>query len=745
MLDLKDDIWYKQIGDKEKGFDFSGREIHKDQFQNYDSPYGWTYLEFDADDYLVVNVATEPEMPTDFLDDGTTEFVVNDKLFNITKNNENNEWDINSIEYKKEYIPPKKEYIPPKQKNKKVVSEQVIQINKDDEDEYVFDEEDDEPEYSYSSDEEYDLKDQDNYEQENLKYDDQFNNSQEQELRRLEALLEKEKQKQKELESSKRRMFARNSRKMNERKFNQQREISQLENQLEQAKQRAQQIQIENNRRRVNELKQEIARTQQLNLSSLNSYQDDHYSTYSNDMMNLTSPISYNDASNYHFRNTQTIPHNYNNSGNSLISSIAKKIEEQTVQIEALKLDQKVNERKIEDLKKQKEKQWLEKEKQKVIEEKVKIEKQQLELERQQKILQEKTMQENKKQKPEYKIYEPIPVHQYEPVLMPRYDEPAPQISKGKNLSDDKQAQKVWAFNFGENTLGSDFAGFVVIKDKFGLDEEGGWDIDYYDENSFDVFLASTKLINTRAGRKIFDVNNIEYKITNINNKWEILKSAPGQRVEYTAQNFESIAANLTPNEEKFLNGNNYETYSSLLINLNHFPLIQLDKFEEFLKTSLSHLPFYKELYIYSNERLYKNQESNISAYARVFFKSSSTKDDVDILLLSLSLKKGVKAFVNRFRSTNDLDEISFSMVLMSHQKHLKFVHAQTNFELLRAHPIPLKIPFDRLILDKEYNSILKFHENNLWKQLKPFALDWNGNVYYVCDVDADILAYKSR
>ncbi|MBR2055555.1 MAG: hypothetical protein IJ970_00690, partial [Mycoplasmataceae bacterium] len=49
-------------------------------------------------------------------------------------------------------------------------------------------------------------------------------------------------------------------------------------------------------------------------------------------------------------------------------------------------------------------------------------------------------------------------------------------------------------------------------------------------------------------------------------------------------------------------------------------------------------------------------------------------------------------------------------------------------------------IPQEYLIIDKEYNSILKFHENDLWKKIKPFAIDWNGNVYYVCNIDIDMI-----
>ncbi|MBR3348277.1 MAG: hypothetical protein IKG36_02575, partial [Mycoplasmataceae bacterium] len=78
--------------------------------------------------------------------------------------------------------------------------------------------------------------------------------------------------------------------------------------------------------------------------------------------------------------------------------------------------------------------------------------------------------------------------------------------------------------------------------------------------------------------------------------------------------------------------------------------------------------------------------------------------------------------------------------VLMSHKTSLKFINAQANFDLLKSNPIPARIPQEYLIIDKEYNSILKFHENDLWKKIKPFAIDWNGNVYYVCNIDIDMI-----
>ncbi len=199
----------------------------------------------------------------------------------------------------------------------------------------------------------------------------------------------------------------------------------------------------------------------------------------------------------------------------------------------------------------------------------------------------------------------------------------------------------------------------------------------------------------------------------------------------------------MKPQNNNLFNGN-YEIYSSLLINLENFPLMYIDKFEDFLKNSLKDLSIFKNLFIYSNENLYRNNFSDISCYARVFFKTSSTKKEIEVLMMSLSLKQGLLKFIeNYWRISEKNSQISFSMFLYNHQKRLKFVQAESNFELLKNHPIPMRIPKNSLILDSEYNSTLKFHENNLWRKLKPYSLDYKGNVYYICNIDLNDIDVK--
>lgn len=596
------EIWDKQIGDyKDSGFDFSGREIHKEEYNNSDSPFGWTLLEFDKNDFLIVHIDTKKELPDDLINNEGVEFFVNGKIFNFTKNSKS-EWDVNSIEYDEQFIPSSRSS---KNDNQNINNETEI---------FSFNNKHD----TSINDMNTILKDQ---EKEIKRLQDQLINEQNNEIYKRKNHLDN----------------LRNEELINK-QIEQTKEIEYLEEKLRMQEQKTRQIEIQKNNERLNELKQKIAQIQQLNfLSSLNLNKTQN---------NLTSNISIinNDKNSSSFND-------------NIINDLYKKLDEQTKEIEFLG-----------------------------------------------------KLKSNKE-------------------------------SKKNNNFDSVLAQKMWNLNFKSNNLGTDFAGIVVVKDKFGLnDEEGGWNLEYFDrDNSLESFIASSKAIKARNGKDKFTIDNFDYYIKNISGKWEINKVPKGQNFNYSSKNIEKIAETFKPNNEKGMSSD-YHYYSSLMLNLYHFPLVYLEKFESFLKETLSGLSFFNELFIYSNEGLYRAGKSNISSYARIFFKSDSIKNDIEILITTLSLKKGMMSFINNFQQTNKHDEISFSMVLMNFQRSLKFIHAQTNFELLKSFPVPESLPLRRLIIDSEYNSILKFHKNDFWKKIKPYALDYKGNTYYVCDIDSDEL-----
>ncbi|MBR2055667.1 MAG: hypothetical protein IJ970_01275, partial [Mycoplasmataceae bacterium] len=97
MEEFKNEMWEKQIDPtSEYGFDFSGREIHKQDFQKYNSPFAWTIIALGENHFLVANVNTVYELPDNFEDVENKEFNINNKIFSFTKNI-NNQWDINLI------------------------------------------------------------------------------------------------------------------------------------------------------------------------------------------------------------------------------------------------------------------------------------------------------------------------------------------------------------------------------------------------------------------------------------------------------------------------------------------------------------------------------------------------------------------------------------------------------------------------------------------------------------------------
>lgn len=603
LQEIKNQIWNTQIGENNNiGKDFSGRVISRDEYENYNSPYGWSLINFGNDEYLIVHLDSKKEFPKNITEKENEEFIVNNKIFSVSKN-DSGEWDINLIEYKSTNL---EQFENNGDKNKTISLENKTIL--------------------LENDNSLDSKDSEFHFQ-NLNND----------------LIQR-----------------------------QENEIKTLEIQLNQLKENEQKLAIEKNNEKLKKLKSEIQKTKELSLlKNIDNHKKENNIGISNYLDN-------NNLKNDKILDSTLIFQENllsDDSAKNIIQKLTSKLNEQTLQIERLKMDEKINQMKLNSL---------------------------------------------------------------------NFSNDFNTKTLNTNVDLYNIAIKQWEIEFGNKTFATDFANRIIFKDKFGSNIEGGWNVDYFDKNSINVFVASSLTIAERAGRKKFVINNVEYNIINENNKWEIVASPlNGINFDYSIKKITNIASVMKPQNNNLFNGN-YEIYSSLLINLENFPLMYIDKFEDFLKNSLKDLSIFKNLFIYSNENLYRNNFSDISCYARVFFKTSSTKKEIEVLMMSLSLKQGLLKFIeNYWRISEKNSQISFSMFLYNHQKRLKFVQAESNFELLKNHPIPMRIPKNSLILDSEYNSTLKFHENNLWRKLKPYSLDYKGNVYYICNIDLNDIDIK--
>lgn len=603
LQEIKNQIWNTQIGENNNiGKDFSGRVISRDEYENYNSPYGWSLINFGNDEYLIVHLDSKKEFPKNITEKENEEFIINNKIFSVSKN-DSGEWDINLIEYKSTNL---EQFENNGDKNKTISLENKTIL--------------------LENDNSLDSKDSEFHFQ-NLNND----------------LIQR-----------------------------QENEIKTLEIQLNQLKENEQKLAIEKNNEKLKKLKSEIQKTKELSLlKNIDNHKKENNIGISNYLDN-------NNLKNDKILDSTLIFQENllsDDSAKNIIQKLTSKLNEQTLQIERLKMDEKINQMKLNSL---------------------------------------------------------------------NFSNDFNTKTLNTNVDLYNIAIKQWEIEFGNKTFATDFANRIIFKDKFGSNIEGGWNVDYFDKNSINVFVASSLTIAERAGRKKFVINNVEYNIINENNKWEIVSSPlNGINFDYSIKKITNIASVMKPQNNNLFNGN-YEIYSSLLINLENFPLMYIDKFEDFLKNSLKDLSIFKNLFIYSNENLYRNNFSDISCYARVFFKTSSTKKEIEVLMMSLSLKQGLLKFIeNYWRISEKNSQISFSMFLYNHQKRLKFVQAESNFELLKNHPIPMRIPKNSLILDSEYNSTLKFHENNLWRKLKPYSLDYKGNVYYICNIDLNDIDVK--
>lgn len=303
---------------------------------------------------------------------------------------------------------------------------------------------------------------------------------------------------------------------------------------------------------------------------------------------------------------------------------------------------------------------------------------------------------------------------------------------------------KIWEKQFGEKTHAIDFAGQPIFKSKFNLDEEGGWNIDFYDENDLtEYYITSQESMYERAGRKEFEIEGKLFKIKKTNNKYKIINSNEikekyKEKILIDDEILEKNLENFLPEQVKKYNGE-YESYSSLLINFNHYPIDYLEQLEGFLNNVVNDLSIsIKNVFFYLNREAYRERRTDITSYARIYFKYKSIKEEIDIVFATLSIKKAIEKFIHAYRTKNNRYVISSSMILMNHNTDIKYIQAQTNFDILKERPVPSKLPINKLVIDREYNSILKFHENEMWKKIKPFALDHTGNTYYVLNIDPD-------
>ena len=76
-----------------------------------------------------------------------------------------------------------------------------------------------------------------------------------------------------------------------------------------------------------------------------------------------------------------------------------------------------------------------------------------------------------------------------------------------------EEALKIWEKEFDDKDYGFDFANTLILKSEFQTDSIYGWDLDYFDYQNQEQFIAAIKNIKTRNKQSTFVINNEKYLI----------------------------------------------------------------------------------------------------------------------------------------------------------------------------------------------------------------------------------------
>ena len=76
-----------------------------------------------------------------------------------------------------------------------------------------------------------------------------------------------------------------------------------------------------------------------------------------------------------------------------------------------------------------------------------------------------------------------------------------------------EEALKLWEKEFGDKDYGFDFANTLILKTEFQTNSIYSWDLDYFDYQNQEQFIAAIKNIKTRNKQSTFVINNEKYLI----------------------------------------------------------------------------------------------------------------------------------------------------------------------------------------------------------------------------------------
>ncbi|MGL4252077.1 MAG: hypothetical protein ACRCRQ_00795 [Metamycoplasmataceae bacterium] len=351
----------------------------------------------------------------------------------------------------------------------------------------------------------------------------------------------------------------------------------------------------------------------------------------------------------------------------------------------------------------------------------------------------------NLKPKEESKMAESIKDNNIKPKETNKMVKSIEEIEKEKQQTYRKRLieknYKIWESLYGDEVIVNDFAGTQIIKYEFDMGTKNSWKVDYYDSKTDDVvYIASVENIDKRAGKKTFEINNVEYNVIIVNGKYSIVSSKQKTKLLFSP---ELLFKEIEKYFPSFLTNQKIEKpeilyRSSLLINLSVFPIDELEKLRILLQGLLKEINIFQDIFIYISDQ--KKGEidymDNDNCYIRIFFNSNNaTEQDIKIFNVSVIMKNVLSLVISNLRTIYDLStSTNFTMFLVNHNKEYKYISWFTSHDIDENEDRPKRMNRGELIVDKFYYDL--FTTTKGYKHSFVALRTKRDNNFFLCNID---------
>ncbi|MGL5732818.1 MAG: hypothetical protein ACRCXE_02000 [Metamycoplasmataceae bacterium] len=305
---------------------------------------------------------------------------------------------------------------------------------------------------------------------------------------------------------------------------------------------------------------------------------------------------------------------------------------------------------------------------------------------------------------------------------------------------------KIWESLYGDEVIVNDFTGAQIVKYEFDMGTKNSWKIDHYDAKTDDVvYIASVENVDKRAGRKTFEIDDIEYNVVIVNGKYSIVSSKQKTKLLFSPELLFKEIEKYFPsflNEQKV--GNPEILYrSSLLINLSVFPIDELEKLRILLQKLLKEINIFQDIFIYIADRKKgdANDIDNDNCYLRIFFNSNNKLDqDIKIFNISVIMKNVLSLVISNIRTIYNLStSTNFTMFLVNHNKEYKYISWFTSHDIDVNEDRPKRMNRGELIVDRFYYDL--FTSTKGYKHSFVALRAKRDNNFFLCNIDINNMA----